>query len=458
MITDFFEAYVSLKKALSPPYCGALVDLLIDASADPKEHVAIFSVTSPFGGQGTFSLPMSLGIDAEREMNLTRAASKSLRSEPVSQALWQRFAGQHAYRSLEVLRKKKAPAAASNRVVEVQTCRGISQIVCPGSTPPHPPASFSFHVIRGNLVAFCSPARTNLSPVHQSIVNAALSSAYGVESEERDRSIVVEALQRRVSQSPSGFALCYISGPSGAGKTTNSNRLASMLKTRNVTSTVLPLDSYQTSRRLFPLHAQGGYDMESFQCLRADAIRRDIAALMQGKSVRLPVFDFGSGEFTEEAGQVLKLSRPGVLFIEGLHAFHPDLSVPGIPAEWVYKVFTMPIPRRRYCESTVGIGHRELRLLRRLHRDHMQRRNTPQGNLTAWPSILEGEATWILPHLPTANFVFNNAMDEEVPRMRAEGIDGMLETHAKDFPLAQNIRLLIREVANAASGSGGSKL
>jgi uridine kinase len=219
----------------------------------------------------------------------------------------------------------------------------------------------------------------------------------------------------------------------------------------SMNTAILPLDAYQTSRRLFPLRSSGEYDMESFECLRPNAIRRDIVSLLAGSPLRLPVFDFITGEFTEGTGEEVKLQTPGVLFIEGLHALHPALAIPGVDVDHIYRLFILPIPRYRFSESAVGMGHRELRLLRRLMRDIRQKRNTPEGNFAAWPSVLEGEATWIFPHLPSAQHVFNNAMDDEVPRMRQQGLDAILSGHAESLPLARGLQTLIFNFPQSAA-------
>eukprot|EP00759_Apiculatamorpha_spiralis_P028135 PhF_6_TR30680/c0_g1_i1/m.45138/K00876/udk, UCK; uridine kinase len=438
MFAEFFEPYVAIRKSLPSPYT---CELLIDASTDVTQTAAVFQIRSLFGGG-----PVRLSQNIEQKAKNAYSSLDTTVEEVPVDILEQHFASIHATHSLRSLPR----VAKTNGKALVQKASGHYQLVGPMERRPRP-SSYSFHVHNGCYVVFCSPARQSLSEVHKAMIEVSLAPIPdGRAGHQIERTDVISSLVNCVSSSPQRVAVCYVCGPSGSGKTTNAEKLSAIIQQQypHINTATLPLDAYQNHRKLFPVRPlDGEYDMESFKCLRPDAIQRDIQGLVLGNRITLPTFDFGSGEYTEGAGASMQVSSPSIVFVEGLHALHPAVRVATIPEESIYRLFILPVPKYKFSESAVGLGHRECRLLRRMHRDVKQKRNTPQGNLRAWPSVVDGENTWIFPHLPTSNHVFNNSMEDEVMWMRKDGLDNILSEAATKSTLAQRLWDIVRIVA-----------
>ncbi|MCQ2821622.1 MAG: hypothetical protein MJ252_30555, partial [archaeon] len=55
----------------------------------------------------------------------------------------------------------------------------------------------------------------------------------------------------------------------------------------------------------------------------------------------------------------------------------------------------------------------DLRLIRRIVRDFVDRGCSPEKTIEMWPSVREGEFKWIYPNISLANFIFNTELDYE---------------------------------------------
>ena len=208
--------------------------------------------------------------------------------------------------------------------------------------------------------------------------------------------------------------LVLISGPTSSGKTTSSKRLAVQLMAHGLKPFTLAMDNYFLNREDTPLDEKGEYDFEHLHAVDLDLFNEQLNALMDGKEVRLPSFNFFTGK--REWGETVRLSPEHIIIVEGIHGLNPEL-VRGLPPERIFRLYVscltqLNIDRHNRVPTT------DVRLLRRLVRDAATRGYSAQETLARWPSVRAGEHRWIFPYQENADMMFNSALFYELAVLR----------------------------------------
>ena len=215
--------------------------------------------------------------------------------------------------------------------------------------------------------------------------------------------------------SRAGVRVVLIAGPSSSGKTSTSHRLCLELLAQGRQPVALSLDNWYVDGSLTPRKEDGSKDYESVYALDIQQLEEDLKALIAGKEIALPTFNFAE-EKREYQGETLSLEPESLLVIEGIHALNPILTE-HIDADCKYKIYAAPM-------SPVSLdGERWIptyvhRLLRRMSRDLRTRGKSPQMTIATWPSVREGEKQWIEPFRSEADAEFDTSMLYELPAIR----------------------------------------
>ena len=215
--------------------------------------------------------------------------------------------------------------------------------------------------------------------------------------------------------SRAGVRVVLIAGPSSSGKTSTSHRLCLELLAQGRQPVALSLDNWYVDGSLTPRKEDGSKDYESVYALDIQQLEEDLKALIAGKEIALPTFNFAE-EKREYQGETLSLEPESLLVIEGIHALNPILTE-HIDADCKYKIYAAPM-------SPVSLdGERWIptyvhRLLRRMSRDLRTRGKSPQMTIATWPSVREGEEQWIEPFRNEADAEFDTSMLYELPAIR----------------------------------------
>ena len=223
--------------------------------------------------------------------------------------------------------------------------------------------------------------------------------------EKRISQIADEIFNRGQKGTP--VKLILISGPSSSGKTTFSKRLSVQLMANGLKPYPISLDDYFVNREETPRDETGNYDYESLYALDLDFFNTQIQALLAGKEVELPRFNFTTGK-REMSGNHLKIDEHMILILEGIHALNPQL-VPHIPTEHQFKIYvsaltTILLDNHNYIPTA------DNRLLRRIIRDYKYRGYSAEETINRWPSVRAGEEKWIFPFQENADVMFNSAL------------------------------------------------
>lgn len=202
-----------------------------------------------------------------------------------------------------------------------------------------------------------------------------------------------------------------IAGPSSSGKTTFSHRLTIQLRAHGLKPYPIAVDNYFVEREKTPRDENGNFNFESLHAIDLEQFNKDMADLMNGKTVELPVFNFITGR-REYKGNYVNIGKDGILVIEGIHGLNDELSY-SLPRERKFKIYISALTQLNIDEHN-RIPTTDGRLLRRMVRDARTRGASAQTTISMWPSVRRGEEEYIFPFQEEADIMFNSALIYEL--------------------------------------------
>ncbi|MDQ1300731.1 MAG: uridine kinase [Chloroflexota bacterium] len=208
--------------------------------------------------------------------------------------------------------------------------------------------------------------------------------------------------------------LVLMAGPSSSGKTTTSKRLAVQLLANGIRPIAVEMDSYFVDRELTPRDAQGNYDFEVLEALDLKLFNEQLLALMAGKEVTLPKFNFVTGK--REVGLTIQLGPDQILLVEGIHGLNPRL-VPDIAPERVFRIYISALTQLN-LDRYNRVPTTDTRLIRRIVRDARTRGYTAADTIARWESVHKGERDYIFPYQENADVMFNSALVYELAALK----------------------------------------
>jgi len=218
----------------------------------------------------------------------------------------------------------------------------------------------------------------------------------------------VGEIARRIRQLPEGKrGMVLVAGPSSAGKTTFSKRLAVQLLAQGLRPYPVAMDDYFLPRA--EMARRGLTDFDHPSAVDIPLFRKQVQELLEGREVRLPRFDFPTGERRE--GEELRLGHDAVLVVEGLHCLNPELLPSDVEAH-AFKIYVSALTQLN-LDDHVRISTTDTRLLRRLVRDVAYRGYAPEDTLRLWPRVRRAEKQHVFPHQGRADVMFNSALAYE---------------------------------------------
>ena len=203
-----------------------------------------------------------------------------------------------------------------------------------------------------------------------------------------------------------------VAGPSSSGKTTSANRIATQLRVLGQDPVMLSLDNYYIDRDKLTPNEHGEVDLEHIDTLDIPRFNHDLAALIRGEQVEVPVFDFTTGKRCP-TGAKLQVLKDQPMIIEGIHGLNRRMISPEIPPEAVYRIYVSALTTLNLDDHN-RIRTTDVRLLRRLVRDYRTRNASMEATLAMWPSVRRGEWTWIFPFQEEADSWFNTTLVYEL--------------------------------------------
>ena len=234
----------------------------------------------------------------------------------------------------------------------------------------------------------------------------------------QDILLIQEAMQEsRISEIASQIAkagnkkIVMIAGPSSSGKTTFSHRLSIQLSAYGMKPHPIAVDNYFVDREKTPRDENGKFDFECLEAIDVERFNKDMLALLDGKRVELPVFNFKTG-LREYRGDFLQLAQDDILVIEGIHGLNDKLSY-ALPKESKFKIYISALTQLNIDEHN-RIPTTDGRLIRRIVRDARTRGSSAKDTIAMWPSVRRGEERNIFPYQEEADAMFNSALIYEL--------------------------------------------
>ena len=229
-----------------------------------------------------------------------------------------------------------------------------------------------------------------------------------------------------------------IAGPSSAGKTTFSKRLATHLRVNGLRPLTLGTDDYFVGKDRNPIGEDGKPDYEHIEAVDLDAFNKDLMDLIDGKPIRRRRFDF-ENKCPEYLDEQLQLENDQVLIIEGIHGLNPRLTKE-IPSERKFKIYVNALTQLN-LDANNRISTTDNRLMRRMIRDHQFRGHTALETLRMWPMVRRGEQKWVFPFQKEADATFNSALDYELAVLKPFVEPLLMQVKPSDLEYAESRRL-----------------
>jgi uridine kinase len=251
---------------------------------------------------------------------------------------------------------------------------------------------------------------------------------------EKNVAQIADEIHRRHST----LRLVMVAGPSSAGKTTFSKRLAIQLRVNGMRVSTISLDNYFVDLTRTPRDGQGNPDFEHIDALDLELFNRQMARIISGDEVEIPEFDFETKRQLYK-GHRVKLGRDDILIIEGIHGLNPRLSEM-LPAAAKFGIYVSALTQLS-LDSNNRISTTDNRLLRRMVRDHKYRGHAALKTLRMWASVRRGEERWIFPFQDQAQAVFNSALDYELAVLKPIAEPLLMEVKPTDREYAEARRL-----------------
>ena len=216
-----------------------------------------------------------------------------------------------------------------------------------------------------------------------------------------------------------GIKMILIAGPSSSGKTTFAQRLGLQLKINGIKPVTISVDNYFVEREQTPKNEKGEYDFESIEAIDTELFNNHLLALLEGKEVEMPEFDFKLGT-KKYNGNKIKLAEDEVLVIEGIHCLNDKLTEK-IPQEQKYKIYISALTVLN-MDSFNRISTTDTRLIRRIVRDNQFRGYSAQNTISTWDNVNKGENKNIFPFQEEADSIFNTSLIYELAVLKNEAI------------------------------------
>ncbi len=211
----------------------------------------------------------------------------------------------------------------------------------------------------------------------------------------------------------------FVTGPSSSGKTTTTSKLAKRLAKDGLRFHELNLDDYFKGLSEYPRDAFGDWDFETPQALMLDLINEHLVRLLDGETIRKPIYDFKQGRSVLEAEEV-RIESDEILLLDSLHGLYPPMTA-SIPEELKFKLFIEALSMIKLGDGTNDILTKgtDIRLLRRMLRDKKHRNHSPKMTLGHWHFVRKGELRDMIPYIKTVDYVMNGGLSFELPVLKS---------------------------------------
>lgn len=237
--------------------------------------------------------------------------------------------------------------------------------------------------------------------------------------------------------------IILIAGPSSSGKTSFARRLSVQLQVCGLKPLYLGTDDYFVNRGDMRPDETGKIDFEALEAVDTNLFAEQMNALLQGRTVDIPVYDFIEGK-KKYGTRITSIKPSQPIVIEGIHGLNPKLTE-NIAGSEKFRIYISPL-----TSLNIDAHHRvpttDARMLRRIIRDNRTRGKSASDTINSWKDVRNGEEKWIFPYNDTADVFFNSSLIYELAVLRKYAEPLLLNIPKEDsaYPEAQRMLDFIR--------------
>jgi uridine kinase len=232
--------------------------------------------------------------------------------------------------------------------------------------------------------------------------------------------------------------LVLIAGPSSAGKTTFTKRLAIQLLVNGIQPLIISADDYFLPHSQTPIDEFGGLDFESIDAVDISLLNNHLAMMIKHNKVAMPRFNFHTGR--RNRGKNVLLDKNGVILLEGIHCLNENFTSQ-VSGGLKFKIYVSALTQLNIDDHNRA-STTDVRMIRRIVRDTHFRGYKIQGVLQHWGSVRSGEEKNIYPFQEEADEMFNSALIYE-PAIQKKFCLPILKRVKKERPEYEEARRLI---------------
>ena len=204
-----------------------------------------------------------------------------------------------------------------------------------------------------------------------------------------------------------GNRVITLSGPTCSGKTTTAKALVKGLEEKGLSAVVISIDDFYLDNLRANLKDGDEIDFDSVKTIDLEYLSKFTSDLLSGLPVQIPRFNFMTGIRDGYTDHI-----PGqndVYIFEGIQAVYPEVTA--LFGENYTGVF-INVDDEIICNG-IGFAPHEIRLLRRIIRDHKFRNTTPEQTFHYWELVRRNEIESIFPNSINSHYVINSFLSYE---------------------------------------------
>jgi uridine kinase len=209
--------------------------------------------------------------------------------------------------------------------------------------------------------------------------------------------------------------LIIVAGPSASGKTTTTIKIKNKLKALGYDLVALNVDNYFYDLEFHPKDSYGDYDFETPQAIDLGLLNEHLKALTQGKTVKVPCYNFKKGKREGTAGDIA-LAKNGIILIDSLHGMFEEMTA-SLPEENKFRLYIETLAQLKDRDREF-IRWSDVRMCRRMVRDREYRNYDPLTTIKHWHHVRRSELRYIVSKISKAQAIVNSFLAYELPVMK----------------------------------------
>jgi uridine kinase len=222
----------------------------------------------------------------------------------------------------------------------------------------------------------------------------------------------VKKVADKIFKKKEDLKILIVAGPSSSGKTTTILKIGEEMRKQGLSFVTMNLDHYFKNLDQHPKDEYGDHDFESPYALELEMINDHLSKLIQGKTIRMPHYDFKTGLRKDHVTE-FKLQPGELILIDSLHGLFEGMTH-SIAREQKFKFYIEALCQIKDMNGEF-VRWADLRMLRRMIRDSLHRSYHPLRTVGHWHYVRRSEKQYIVPFIKTVDHIFNGSLAYELP-------------------------------------------